>query len=37
MLRGLVITIIDESVLVDIFEHFGAIKDVRLIKNRQTG
>ena len=37
MIRGPVIGQVDEAVLIDIFQHFCPIKDVRTIRNRLTG
>lgn len=37
MLRGQIIAEVEETLLIDIFEYYGALKDVRMIKNRATG
>lgn len=37
MVRGSVIVDIEEEMLLDIFEEFASIKDIRMIKNKMTG
>lgn len=37
MVRGQVITEIEEEILLDIFERYAPIKDIRMIKNKITG
>ena len=37
MVRGNVISKVNESYLVDFFQKFAAVKDVRMVKNKTTG
>lgn len=37
MVRGPVVTQIEEEVLLDLFEAFAPIKDIRMIRNKLTG
>lgn len=37
MVRGTIVTSIEEEVLLDIFESYAPIKDIRMIRNKMTG
>jgi RNA recognition motif-containing protein len=37
MIRGPIITEIEEEMLLNIFEAFAPIKDIRMIRNKLTG
>lgn len=36
MVRGHVIQLISESQLLDVFARYAPVKDIRLVKNKQT-